>query len=155
MIKKIKITCSYSVAVELFWKSMLVRWYFIALKGVTTGPPVAVNNALQDDTCFGISVRINVISVVCKHNQSLMFISASTMDTFNNVSFCSYSPQIYARWLGWWRGHGPVCRAVGAGWGWHVEQHCISREQLLLQLLGQPTQKGPTKGTKQKIPTYV
>lgn len=40
---------------------MLVRWYFIALKGVTTGPPVVVNNALQDDTCFGISVRINLL----------------------------------------------------------------------------------------------
>ncbi len=59
MIKNIKVTCSNSVAVELFWKSMLVKWYFIALKCVTTGPPVVVNNALQDDTCFGISVRIN------------------------------------------------------------------------------------------------
>lgn len=55
------------------------------------------------------------ISVVCKHNQLQMFICASTMDTFNNVCFSSYSPQIYARWLGWWRGHGPVCRAMGAG----------------------------------------
>lgn len=32
-----------------------------------------------------------------------------------------------------------------------MEQHCISGEQLLLQLLGQPTQKESTKGKKKKL----
>lgn len=32
-----------------------------------------------------------------------------------------------------------------------MEKHCVSGEQLLLQLLGQPTQEGPTKGKKRKL----